>query len=389
MCTRTLVCFTLTVLTTVLGYSNEALSPGRVTNQQAGPQPIDPLALSQNANSESAKVTTLPVPDRGRPVAAKVDSDGAIHLLFDSANGPQYAKSTDGGLSFGAAVPVVDRASRKPGLEFYGSDMAVGKAGRVHVAMSTNAWKLKLPEEEWGFMYADLEPEAAAFSPIRNLNKRPSEGFSLAADTNGNVTACWLCDKLFANVSHDGGKTFAPTVEINPLFDPCNCCTTSAEYGADGRLAVLYREETHNERDMYVVLWDQAHGRTSRTRVSSTPWKIDACPMTYYAISRYRGGFVAVWPTKDRIYFARLDSKGNPLPPEETKTPGSAGMRTGMLALSAPDGSNLMAWTKNQQIGWQVYDPEGKPVGAAGSAKSSGNGVAGVVAKDGHYVLFR
>ena len=89
--------------------------------------------------------------------------------------------------------------------------MAVGKGGRVHVAMGTNAWKLKLPQEEWGFFYASLDPGASAFSPVRNINKKPSEGFSLAADDKGNVTACWLSDKLYANVSHDNGETFGPS----------------------------------------------------------------------------------------------------------------------------------------------------------------------------------
>ncbi len=85
------------------------------------------------------RVTTVPVPDRGRPVAAKTDAEGTIHLLYDSADGPQYVKSTDKGKTFSPAIPVVDEGSRKPGLEFHGSDMAVGKGNRVHVAMSTNA----------------------------------------------------------------------------------------------------------------------------------------------------------------------------------------------------------------------------------------------------------
>jgi hypothetical protein len=300
-----------------------------------------------------------------------------------------YAKSTDNGITFGAAIPVVDRASRKTGLEYSGSDMALGKGGRIHVAMSTNAWKLKLPQEEWGFYYASLEPGAQAFSPVQNLNRKPSEGFSLAADDKGNVTACWLSDKLYANVSRDNGKTFGPYAEIDPVYNPCNCCTTSATYGEDGNLAVLYREETNNERDMYVVLWDQDRGQASRIRVSSTLWKIDACPMSYYAISRNQAGFVAVWPTKNQIYFARLDSKGALLPPSEIKTPGRSGMRTGMLALTSPDGSTLVTWKNDDQMGWQLYDAGGRPSGSPGSAKSSGNGVAGVVSKDGHFILFR
>ncbi|HEY7314892.1 MAG TPA: hypothetical protein VH643_36435 [Gemmataceae bacterium] len=350
------------------------------------------LSLSVgNAEDKGNKVTTVPAPDRGQPVVARTDTEGTIHLLYDTADGPQYVKSLDKGKTFCAAIPVVDKGSRKPGLEFHGSDMVVGQGGRIHVAMSTNAWKLKLPEKQWGFYYARIEPGAKTFSQVRNINNKPSEGFSLAADEKGNVTACWLSDKLFANVSHDNGKTFGPNVEINPAYDPCNCCTTSAAYGTDGKLAILYREETKNERDMYLVLWDQARSQTSRTRISTTLWKIDACPMTYYTVSRAAGGFVAVWPTGNKydIYFARLDQKGNLLPPGEIKTPGKAGHRTGMTALSAPDGSTLVTWSTDNQLGWQLYDTKGQPSGPAGSAKSSGNGVAGVVDKAGRFILFR
>ncbi len=344
-----------------------------------------------NADDKANQVTIIPVPDRGHPLVAKADAEGTIHLLYGTAEGPQYVKSTDKGKTFSPAVPVVDKASRRPGLEFHGEDMVVGQGGRIHVAMSTNAWKLKLPENEWGFYYARLEPGAKAFTPLRNINNKPSEGFSLAADDKGNVTACWLSDKLFANVSHDNGKTFGPNVEINPAYNPCNCCTTSATYGADGKLAVLYREETKDERDMYLVLWDQERNQTSRSRISTTLWKINTCPMTYYTVTRAEHGFKAVWPTGKgyNIYFARLDQKGNLLSPGEIETPGRASHRTGMIVLSRPDGGTLIVWTKDSQLGWQFYDTNGRALGLPGSAKSSGNGVAGVVDKEGHFFLFR
>ena len=342
-----------------------------------------------HADDGASKVTTISVPGGGKPVVAKSDDLGTIHLIYDSEAGPKYARSSDGGLTFGPAIPVVGGGLKMEGLEYSAWDMAVGKGGRVHVAMGTNAWKLKLPKDDWGFFYASLEPGAGAFSPVRNINRKPSEGFSLAADDKGNVTACWLSDKLYANVSHNNGDTFGPFIEINTRFNPCNCCTTSAAYGADGMLAVLYREETDNERDMYLVLWDQERGQMTRNRLSRTLWKIDACPMTYYAVVRERGGFVAVWPTKGQIYFSRLDGKGEPLPPAETKTPGRSGMRSGMLALTAPDGITLVAWKNDGRTAWQIYDVEGQPSGSPGSAKSSGNGVAGVVRKDGRFILFR
>ncbi len=342
-----------------------------------------------NAYDGASDVTTVAVSDGGKPVVAKTDEGGTVHLLYDSDEGPKYAKSSDGGLRFGPPISVVGKAPGIKGLEYSAWDMAVGKGGRIHVAMGTNAWKLKLPQDEWGFFYASLDPGAAAFSPARNINRKPSEGFSLAADNKGNVTACWLSGKLYANLSHDNGETFEPFIEIDTRFNPCNCCTTSSAYGEDGELAVLYREETNNERDMYLILWDQDRGQTTRKRLSRTLWRIDACPMTYYAVVRERGGFVAVWPTKGQIYFARLDGMGDLSPPAEIKTPGRSGMRSGMVALSAPDGTTLVAWKNDGHTGWQLYDVEGQASGSPGFAKSSGNGVAGVVGKDGRFILFR
>lgn len=345
--------------------------------------------ITAQAEENTNEVTIVPVPEGGQPVVAKLDRAGTIHLLFDTVNGPCYTASADHGKSFSEIIPVVDGGSKIAGLEYHGADMAVGKDGMIHVAMSSNAWKLKLPESEWAFFYTNLEPGAQTFSPLRNLNNQSSEGFSLAADDRGKVTACWLSGKLYANVSRDNGMTFAPQAEIDPAFDPCNCCTTSAAYGADGKLAVLYREETNNDRDMHLILWDQDRGRVSRTRVSSTLWKIDACPMSSFTICPNRNGFVAVWPTRGQIYFAQLDGKGELLPPGEMQTAGKAGMHTGMLGLSAVDGGTLVAWKKGDQLSWQLYNKYGQPAGTSGTVTSAGNAVAGVVDNNGQFILFR
>ncbi|HZN33445.1 MAG TPA: hypothetical protein VFB80_06475 [Pirellulaceae bacterium] len=324
----------------------------------------------------------------GQTMAARCDAAGTIHVVTQTPGGPQYARSTDGGESFSQPLPVVSAKARQPGLEYTVWDVAVTKEGGVHVALGTNAWKLKLPKEEWAFFYARLEPGAQAFAPVVNINRKPSEGFSLAADDSGNVTACWMSGKLYANVSHDGGRTFGPTVEIDPSFDPCDCCTTSATYAADGRLALLYREETNNERNMFLVQWDQKQNVATRTRVSTTPWNIDACPMTYYSIVPQGDGFVAAWPTKGEVYWARLDGQGTLQSPGEIKTPGQSGMRSGVLTLTDTSGNTLVAWKKAEQLGWQLYDAQGRASGKTASAKSRGSGAAGVVSKDGRFLLF-
>ena len=60
-----------------------------------------------------------------------------------------------------------------------------------------------------------------------------------------------------------------------------------------------------------------------------------------------------------------------------------------MLALNGPDGSTLVAWKKDDHLGWQLYDAKGLPEGSLGSASSPGNGIAGVAEKDGSFLLFR
>jgi hypothetical protein len=154
-------------------------------------------------------------------------------------------------------------------------------------------------------------------------------------------------------------------------------------------LALLYREETNNERDMFLVLWDQSGGtKPSRTRISGAPWKIDGCPMTYFTISGTETGYVAAWPTKGQVYFTRLAKDGAILPPGEIRTAGTNGMRTGVLALSAADGSTLVGWKNKEVLGWQLYDAKGQPQGSSGSAASPGNGAAGVALPNGKFIPF-
>jgi hypothetical protein len=341
------------------------------------------------AEEASNRVKLIRIPGVSKVVKAQIGADDTIHVLFDADDEPHYVKSTDAGATFSAPVPIVDSAAKKPGLKFQGEDMAIGKDGRVHVAMANNAWKLKLPEEEWGFYYSDLTPEAKAFSPVRNINRKPSEGFSLAADERGNVSACFLSGKLFTMASHDNGETFTPYAEPNPAWNPCDCCTTAAAYGSNGDLALLYREETDNDRDMFVALFDGAgKSKPTRTRISATLWKLNACPMTYFTIAGTDAGYVAAWPTKGQVYFARLDKNGVVLPPGEIRTPGTSGMRNGLVALTAHDGATLVAWKNQDMLGWQLYDAKAQSQGKPGSATSPGGGAAGVVLRDGRFLLF-
>src|SRR6266852_5343802 len=75
----------------------------------------------------NGRVSIVRVPNGGEAADAKLTSDGTIHLLYNSDDIPYYVKSSDYGATFSLPIPVVDKESRKPGLVFSGSAMAVGQ----------------------------------------------------------------------------------------------------------------------------------------------------------------------------------------------------------------------------------------------------------------------
>ena len=114
-----------------------------------------------------------------------------------------------------------------------------------------------------------------------------------------------------------------------------------------------------------------------RTRISSTLWKLDACPMTYYAIGarhRFRGGVAHARAS----LFRAPGQERRGLAAGRNQTPGTSGMRMGLLALSASDGVTLVGWKNKDVLGWQLYDGK-EAAGRAWLVASPGNGAAGVV----------
>jgi len=341
------------------------------------------LAGSDEANHQ---VIVRAVPDGGMPLVARITRDGTIHLLYVVNKRPMYATSRDGGKTFGQGLAVV-QAFADTRLTFTGEDMAVTDGGRVYVALSTDGWKFKVPKEEMGFHLAILEPGKRAFTPVRNVNLMPSSGYSLAASDERHVVLTWFSKTLYWSKSDDGGATFTPNAVVDPNYLVCECCTTRVVYGADGELAIMYREKTDNHRDMYLVRMKK-DGSHTRNRCSQASWDINACPMTYWDLEPAGDGFIAAWPTRGKLYFNRLDADGKPGNAREVMTEGQTTMRSQPLALTNAAGMTLIGWRQQGQLMWQVYDNQNKPIGAKGSAQGVSPAAAGVVDKAGRFIIF-
>ena len=345
------------------------------------------VCQSMTAHALEGSVRIIQCPERAKPVRALQGAAGDVYVIADSDNGPVCFHSADYGVSFSKPIRLVDEASIQPGLEFHVWDAAMGHSGKLFVALGTNAWKLKLPKDQWGYFLATVDCKTQSLLSLQNINHRPSEGSSLAVDQGGHVAACWLADKLYAQVSRDEGLTFGEPIEIGPSIDPCNCCTTVCAFLPSGNLAILYREETNNKRDMHLAELDLQTGKASKKAVSKTPWILDTCPMTYYSLATTSSGMTAAWPTQREVYVAKISNDGRLQSPGEVKTTGLSGMRTGLLTIQNTKDETLVVWNSDNQIGWQVFGNTMRPTSSTGSIPTTGKGVAGFLDADGAFVL--
>lgn len=333
----------------------------------------------------SAPVKIARTPAAGAVPDAEIGADGKIHVAYVSGEDAYYITSTDSGNTFSKPLRInSEPASVHPANMFRGPDLVLGKEGRLHVIWYVNSYQRKLPHDQWGVFYAHLDQGQSAFSNAVNLNRKPSDNYSLAADSKGNVAVIWMAGNLFVTPSTDNGQTFAAAHVVSNA-DPCECCASRALFSPTGSLMINYREKTSNIRDMHLLVRAPGTGPFSNIKLSGTVWEIAACPMTGTFLSGSQKDIAAAWETKNQIFYARLDASSGKLKTKEIKASDSGKWP---VVLVREDGSILVSWKNESKLRWQQFDQHDRPLGNAGQAESpNSTRHAGVVTKDGHFIL--
>lgn len=339
------------------------------------------------------RVRVLRVPAGGLQPQSVVDDRGVLHLLYfagDADHGDVfYVQSLDDGSTFSSSVRVNSQPRSAIAIgTIRGAQLAIGKAGRVHVAwngsseaepkgpMNPDAGKPGMP-----MLYSRHDDAGKVFEPQRSLMHGSfglDGGGSIAADGAGSVYVLWhgialneakghgageARRRVFLTKSEDEGRSFGGERAVwSRPTGACGCCGMKAHADEGGNLWTLYRSATESvHRDIYVL--------SSKDRSQSFSggllhkWDINACPMSSMDIADNGDRVVGAWETGGQVYWAQLNG-GSPQPiapmgeMKGRKHPRISVNRAGEVLLVWTEGT---AWQKGGSLAYQLYDKRGRP----------------------------
>jgi hypothetical protein len=223
---------------------------------------------NEAATEPGSKVTVLRTPNGGIQPQAVADAKGALHLIYYKGEAGAgeifYVRREAGQERFSEPL----RVNSQPGSAIAagtvrGGQLALGKAGRVHVAWNGSGKSV-------GMLYARLNDARTAFEDQRDLMQQTDVldgGGTVAADDVGNVYVAWHGNvkgkpnetegtrKVWIVRSTDEGKSFSKEAPANTQpTGACACCSTKAFVDSKGNLNLLYRSATAKvNRDIYLL----------------------------------------------------------------------------------------------------------------------------------------
>ena len=352
---------------------------------------------AENKAARGDRVHPRRIPGGGLQPQSAVDEHGNLHLVYytgDPFKGNlRYVRSSDFGTSFSSPLSVNKAGSAVAAGTIRGAQIALGKAGRVHVAWNgSNEAEAKGPiNPDSGkpgapVLYARLNNAGTDFEPERNLMLHSfglDGGGTIAADPAGNVYVAWhgigeneaktgvgeARRRVWITKSEDEGQSFQ--AEHQAWAQPtgaCGCCGMKIHASRAGEISVFYRSATESvHRDIY-LLSSKDRGQTFEGGLLHK-WDINACPMSSMDFADNETMLAGAWETGGQIYWARLDGNQSR---RIVSAPGDGkGRKHPRLAMN-PGGEMLLVWTegtgwqKGGSFAWQLYDRDGQPTAEKG-----------------------
>lgn len=362
------------------------------------------------ADTASNRLILEALPDGGIQPVAVADAAGVVHIAYfvgDPAGGDWlYITRTDHGTSAPTRINS-QRGSAVAVGTVRGVHLAPGRGGRLHAVWNGSAQAQPRVDDGMPFLYASFDPVQRRFTPQRALNTWSGAvdgGGTIAADAAGGVYAAWHANPasttdseraVYLARSFDDGASFAREEPVSPdRSGACACCNLRATFDGQGTLAIVYRAAGADVDRDTMVLWSTDRGATMSSR-RVDPWKLEACPMSTFALAPGPRGMLAAWETAGQIRHAVL-APGAAIVPAIAEAPGSGRRKHPAVAVDSR-GDYLIAWIEDSgwarggAVAWQIYDASGRPTtdhGMAGTVPAWGLAAAAAL-PDGRFLLLR
>jgi len=340
------------------------------------------------ASRTAPRVVVLRTPNEGLQPQTVLDGNDTLHVIYfkgDASGGDiEYVSRGRNRTDFSRPI----RVNSAPGSAVAigtvrGPQMAVGRTGRVYVIWFGPLAKTGDSTATMPVFFARLNDSGTAFEPQHNIMqyaKGSDGGLSVAADTRGNVYAVWHATGAEPGEDHrlvylarsaNDGQSFDREIPISPPeLGACGCCGMRALIDKSGTLYILYRTAAKSvHRDM-TLLVSSDDGRTFRT-IDVAPWELNACPMSTAYLSEEGQEIFAAWERAGQVYFDKID-RGSFTPSQPIEAPAEGKNRKHPAIAANADGQTLFVWTegtawaKGGSLAWQLFDKNGKPLGATG-----------------------
>lgn len=263
------------------------------------------------------------------------------------------ASSTDGGDTWTEGVLVANM--RMSMLSLQRGPRTVRTSGGTLVCCYVDS---KSGDSYPGVYVARSDDNGKSWTDGRLIQQGETSGFqdfvSIAAMPNGGVVACYLAHRsgsegthVWSVVSNDAGLSWSEPLRVtSDVFGglACECCQTSVATSRTGTIAISFRANLDNHRDIHVAYSnDGGLSYSTPMRVQSVSWIIPGCPAT--GPSAMFDDSLALHITwrdyrvnKSHIWYARLD-------PGQVNTPDNIPVSDGITELGewpslscSPDG---------------------------------------------------
>ncbi len=302
-----------------------------------------------------------------------------------------FARSTDGGASFGAATRVNGQPGQVWGFAVSKPKIAVGRSGTLHVVFPANEMSPAAGKPALVMYYTRSTDGGARFEAPRRLHQLPERDQSAFMDggftsahafgtvgvaPDGTVHAIWVDTRsmqagdpaaaAYAAVSRDDGATFS-SEEVALPAGVCPCCQITIAFDSKSQMYVGSRhvtEDGHRNSTVARASSTQSEAMSDTVVIGTRPWKLEGCPLkpTVVAVDG-RNVYTTAYNGAERppgVYFSMSRDGGQSFTAASAVHPEASVSDAPALAIARR--SVVVAWQAKaggggKRVYWRSIDP--------------------------------